>query len=206
MKRNLVYILYLAGIFSACILYEPPIDSTPQVPTAIVQETATVSASDTVVPTATQTATLTATATLKPTITLTPTITATTTPLPYHLQSVNPVYLQNFVHPEAGCDWMGVGGQVFDKQGNPTPNLVVWVMGMVDGQVIEQVVLTGTTAGDSYGKAGYEAVLSTKPLNTENVFSIQILNLDGDVLSERVFFPTSAQCDENLIIINFVEE
>ena len=204
MKRSLICIFILTGMLSACILYEPLTDNTPQVPTVAIQETATFSSTDTVVPTTTQTATLTVT--VKPTLTLTPTITATTTPLPYHLQSVNPVYLQNFVHPEAGCNWMGVGGQVFDKQGNPTPNLVVWVMGMVDGQVIEQVVLTGTTAGDSYGKAGYEAVLSTKPLNTENVFSIQILNLDGDVLSERVFFPTSDQCDENLIIINFVEE
>lgn len=204
MKRSLICIFILTGILSACILYEPPADSTPQVPTAVVQETATLSATDTTVPTVTQTATLTAT--VKPTITLTPTTAATATDVPYHLQSVTPVYLQNFVHPEAGCNWMGVGGQVFDKQGNPTPNLVVWVMGLVDGQVIEQVVLTGTTAGDSYGKAGYEAVLSTKPLNTENVFSIQILNLDGDVLSDRVFFPTSAQCDENLIIINFVEE
>jgi hypothetical protein len=169
-----------------------------------VQETATLFATNTAVPTMTQTATLTAT--VKPTITLTPTMTATATEVPYHLQSVTPVYLQNFVHPEAGCNWMGVGGQVFDQQGNPISNLVVWITGMVDAQVIEQVVLTGTTVGDRYGKAGFEAVLSTKPSNTENVFSIQILNLDGDVLSERVFFSTSDQCDENLIIINFVEE
>ena len=123
MKRSLICIFILTGMLSACILYEPLTDNTPQVPTAVIQETATFSSTDTVVPTTTQTATLTAT--LKPTLTLTPTIAATTTPLPYHLQSVNPVYLQNFVHPEAGCNWMGVGGQVFDKQGDPTQNLVV---------------------------------------------------------------------------------
>lgn len=203
MKRSLFCIFILASILSACILYEPT-DSTPQIPSAVPQETVTASATDSIMPTVTLTATLTAT--IKPTITLTPTITPTATPVPYHLQSVTPVYLQNFVHPDSGCNWMGVGGQVFDKEGNPTPSVVIWVMGVIDGQPIESIVMTGTAAGDNYGKAGFEAILSAKPVTTHDVFSIQVLDLDGNELSEQIFFDTSDQCDKNLIIINFVEE
>ena len=204
MKRSMFCILMLATIFSACILYEPVINSTPQEPSIAPLETFTATATDIIMPTATHTATMTAT--LKPTVTLTPTKTVTATPVPFHLQSVTPVFLQNFVYPDSGCNCMGVGGQIFDKAGTPTANLVVWIRGVIDNQPFESIVLTGTTAGNRYGKAGFEAVLSSKPVATSAVFSIQILDLDGNVLSEQVFFNTSEQCDQNLIIINFVEE
>ena len=204
MKRSLFCIIVLTIFLSACILYEPLADSTPQVPGTIPQETVTISPTESILPTATLMATKTAT--LEPTVTFTPTMTLTATPVPYHLQSTTPIYLQNFVHSDSGCNWMGIGGQVFDRLGNPMPNLVVWVMGVIDSQPIERIVLTGTTAGDNYGKAGFEAILSAKPLRTEDVFSIQILDINGNVLSERISFDTSDQCDENLIIINFVEE
>ncbi|HAF62759.1 MAG TPA: hypothetical protein DCK95_10610 [Anaerolineaceae bacterium] len=192
--------LILASLFSACIVFEPMPTSTPQATSTESIRTVAATATTSITPSATQTATL------KPTETSIPTATISPMPLPYKLQSETPLYLQNFVHPDSGCGWMGVGGQVFSKEGEPVANLVVWIRGLIDNQPYEVVTLTGTSAGDSYGKAGFEAFLSSKPVTTSGIFSIQILDLNGTMLSEQVFFNTSAQCDQNLIIINFVEE
>ena len=154
--------------------------------------------------TATKTATLTPTKTVTKTATPTPTKTLTSTPYPYALQTGVPVYLANFGYPDADCEWMGVGGQIFNQNGDAISNLVVWIRGTMDGTTYENVVLSGTAQGNKYGPGGYEAVLGDTPFDSSNIFSIQILDLNGNILSEKVYFDTYSQCDQNLIIINFV--
>src|SRR3990172_11681189 len=44
-------------------------------------------------------------------------------------QAGSPAWLPNIMHPQSGCNWMGIGGQVFDAQSVPTKNLVVEVGG-----------------------------------------------------------------------------
>jgi len=168
-----------------------------------VPPTVTLTVTKTPTPIFTPTKTHTLTPTLTPTKTATPTKTPTLTPYPYILQNGAPVYLANFGYPDAGCNWMGIGGQIFDKNGNPIINLVVWVRGTIQNQPFEKIVLTGTADGNKYGPGGYEAVLSNLPVVSSNIFSIQILDLNGNLLSDRVFFDTSSKCTENLIVLNF---
>lgn len=99
---------------------------------------------------------------------------------------------------------MGVAGQVFDKSGKPVVGLVVLVKGQLPSGEINQAALTEHPAGQNYGPGGYELTLATKPVATTNALSIQLFDLRANPLSEKIVFSTSALCNENLIIINFV--
>ena len=172
-------------------------------PSKTIIPSATLTATRAFTPTFTPSKTPTLTPTRTPTKTATPTKTPTPTPYPYILQSGAPVYLANFGYPDAGCNWLGVAGQVFGASGKPLINTVVWVRGTIQNQAIEKVVLTGTSEGNKYGPGGYEAFLSGTAVDTSGIFSIQILDLDGNILSDRIYFDTSSACTENLIILNF---
>jgi hypothetical protein len=62
------------------------------------------------------------------------------TPLPP--SRVHPAYLQNFTHIEQGCNWMGVAGQVFDKNGQPINRMVVRVEGFLGNQSLDALGMT----------------------------------------------------------------
>jgi hypothetical protein len=171
--------------------------------TGTVVPSATATITRTFTPTFTVTKTLTLTPTFPPTRTATPTKTPTPTPYPYILQSGVPVYLANFGYPDAGCNWMGIGGQVFNSDGIPLINMVIWIRGVIQSQQIEKVVLTGTAEGNKYGPGGFEAILSSTAVDTNGIFSIQVLDLNGNVLSDRIYFDTSSECNQNLIVLNF---
>jgi hypothetical protein len=172
-------------------------------PSKTIIPSATLTATRAFTPTFTPSKIPTSTPTRTPTKTATPTKTPTPTPYPYILQSGAPVYLANFGYPDAGCNWLGVAGQVFGASDKPLINTVVWVRGTIQNQAIEMVVLTGTSEGNKYGPGGYEAFLSGTAVDTSGIFSIQILDLDGNILSDRIYFDTSSACTENLIILNF---
>lgn len=127
----------------------------------------------------------------------------TPTPEPsYTRQEGSPVALPNFNHPEAGCDWLGVAGQVFDKNGLEILGLTVLVG---DKENPEDDPLKGIT-GESlaYGLGGFEIQIAEEPLNSTERFWIQILNAEGAPLTARHAFDTYQDCEKNLILINFI--
>ena len=133
----------------------------------------------------------------------TATVENTPTPFPYTTQPSTPAYIANFAHPEKGCEWMGVAGQVFGSNDEPVLNIVVAVTGKLDDKTVEAIGITGTESGDVYGPGGYEIVLSDSPLHTEGIMTIQLFNLNGIPISDQISFNTQNGCDKNLIIINF---
>lgn len=165
---------------------------------------------ETIIPTLTlqPTATLAIpTTTIPPTESLetptpTPEVTATQvpvspTPLPsveFVLQPGTPIYLPNFNQPDAGCDWMGVAGQVFDRSGNEIQGLQI-----LSGEL---TAITGEAQG--YGPGGYEILISNLPVDSTATYWVQVLSENNQPLSERVYFETYASCEMNLILINFV--
>lgn len=168
---------------------------------------------DTATPTATRTkivipsATSTETSTLAPTDTLVPTATITLTPSPepvytYAIQPASPVYLENFAQSALGCDWMGVAGQVFGPDEKPVKDLVVVASGSLEGENINQVILTGTAP--AYGDGGYEITLSRKPVVSLGAVSVQLFDLAGNPLSPPLKLNTIEDCKKNLILVNFV--
>ncbi len=119
--------------------------------------------------------------------------------LPYDLQSIDPLYTTNFVHPEAGCNWMGVAGQIFGENLEPKDGLVVVVEGAVNNSMVEVLGYSGLA--QSYGPGGYELILSQ--VNSPGIFWVQLFDVQGNPLSGIYSFQMNGTCEQNLAVINF---
>mgnify|MGYP006296820205 CR=1 FL=1 len=172
-----------------------PTNTQPTTATAV-PDTPTPAPTATAPPTRTPVPTASATATTAPT----PTATA----VPFGIQSGSPSYSENFAHPEAGCDWLGVAGQVFDQQGDVVRKVVVRLQGTFQGEPpLESLAVTGPE--NAYGPGGFELQISTSPADTEGELSAQLFDLDGNPLSEPFPLTTHDNCQKNLILLNFKE-
>lgn len=165
---------------------EPTIEFTP-------------TSTETVLPTGTTAPT----ATLPPTATPTPLPTATPTSVPFKVQAMTPIFMSNFAHPEAACNWQGVAGQVFDANLVPVLNYIVKITGMYNNQPVNTVGITGMVAGLPYGPGSYEIVLGTSPVTSLDTLSIQLFNASGDPVTDPQKFSTSKDCSKNLVLVNF---
>jgi hypothetical protein len=121
----------------------------------------------------------------------------------YQLQAGTPLELKNFIDLNAGCNWMGIGGQVFDLDGSPLKEFIIEVGGYMGGREVLQMGITGDTP--SLGPGGYSIKLSDYPLTTEKSLWLQLFGLNGNPMSEMVYFSTHQDCDKNFILINLVE-
>ncbi|MEK7439970.1 MAG: hypothetical protein AABZ78_04170 [Chloroflexota bacterium] len=136
------------------------------------------------------------TATQTPTITFTPS--KTRGAFDFVVQEGNPIALAN-VFNSKGCAWMGVVGQAFDLNLNPRIGLIVHVEG--GGLSID--AFTGSKP--AVGPAGYEIQLSDRPIQTSGTYKVQMRDTGGVALSDFVTLSTSASCDKNAILLNFVQ-
>lgn len=148
--------------------------------------------------------------TLPPTptpITLTPTPPFTPTPppggYPYEVRAGFPKAIENIYHPELGCNWMGVGGQVVDLSDAPVTGLIVRLGGSLPGVKIEENTLSLTGLAITYGRSGYEFKLADQPIASRDSLWVQLINQAGTPISERVYFSTYDSCAQNLILIDF---
>ena len=119
--------------------------------------------------------------------------------LPYNLQSVEPLYTSNFVHPEDACNWMGVAGQIFGEDLEPKDGLIVVVEGAVNNSMVEVLGYSGLA--QSYGPGGYELILSQ--VNKPGIFWVQLFDVKGIPLSGIYSFQMNGTCEQNLAVINF---
>ncbi|MGB9641075.1 MAG: hypothetical protein ACPL4H_09200 [Anaerolineales bacterium] len=155
-------------------------------------------------PTKTSTITPTFTDTLPPTATETATATLLAEQeVRYKLSIGSPKALAvTKFHPEAGCNWLGIAGQVFDEKGAPVENgsIILIVSGWLGENYIEKSGIVGMAP--QYGPAGYEIVLGDGPIATQGKLSLQLFDTQGKPLTNPIMFDTSDACDQNLIIIN----
>lgn len=212
MKRAVFFIIGLSLLISACYLIPEGIATptndlvsdtvivSPATPTPVIEDS----------PISTETAVPELTLTIKPTSIGSPTNTlspsVTPTELPYTLQPGNPAYIENFAHPSDACDWLGVAGQVFNDQGEPMVKLVAFVKGKLGSKEIDKVAVTGIPEADIYNPGAYEIQIAQKPIASNETLSIQIFDINGNPISEEIFFNTLADCTKNLIIMNFIEK
>jgi hypothetical protein len=117
------------------------------------------------------------------------------------LQPGSPVYIPNFAHPDAGCNWAGVAGQVFDKNGNPVSGYTLVVSGNIGGQAVSVSGVTG--AAQAYGVGGYEAQFAGAPFSSSGMLTVFLLNTDLKQIAAPVPLTTYADCQMNLILLNF---
>lgn len=173
-------------------------------------------------------ATWTPTASPEPTRTLTPVPTVTpissNTPLPlpptatpttgptetpgafaFTVQQGSPQAIPNIYHQDAGCNWMGVAGQVTTLNGSPVTGLIVQLSGTLEGQIYEtRLSLTGVVR--EYGPSGYEIQISDRLIESKSTLFIQLLEPATNLpVSDKVYFDTYNDCQKNLILINFVK-
>lgn len=158
------------------------------------------------------------TPTFRPLNTPTPEPPASETPLPsstpiptadlgsgttFQLQNGSPIYEANPYHPEAGCNWLGVGGEILDTAGEPVTGILVEASGTLEGTEIYRLALSG--AAPDYGTAGYEIALNDSPVESNDEVWIQLLDQANLPLSDKIYLQTYDSCDSNLIRINFVQ-
>ena len=131
-----------------------------------------------------------------------PTMTPTETPLvpPFALQPGNPVTIPNIANDD-GCDWIGVGGQVFSLDNEPIVDLGVHLEGELDGQPVSLDAITGSAP--AIGPSGYVFNLGTTPVLSEETLWIQLNDGSESVLSAVVFLSTSDDCNENFVMVNW---
>lgn len=186
---------FLLLLLSGCTYIEDyvPGQATATLPAGGDTRAVTATALPSATPEPTQTST--ATATLPPT----PTPTPTEPPKPYALQPGSVIPMPAFTHGEAGCTWMGVAGQVIGADGQPVENLVIVIKTMQNGVLSEWMGYTG--AATAYGPGGYEIQLGSQV--SAIGYTIQLFDLDGNMLSELFPFTTAADCQQNLMLINF---
>ena len=190
----------------------PDLEAAPTIPPTLGFPTSTNTPEIQLPPTWTPTATVTSTP--SPTASPTPEPTATDTPVPatptaeatteaaFVVQPGSNVLVANFAN-DLGCAWMGVAGQVFDKDRNPLVGITVHVEGQLAGQLVNQDSVTGSNP--RIGPAGYTINLSDHPIASDGTMWIQLMDTAGLDLSDQVYFSTSADCDENLVFINWNE-
>ncbi len=189
--------------------FQPPqLPTLTPTPLQILPPTWTPSPTITPRPTLTPTFTPTSSPTASPTATEIP----TPTPLPpemvlYALSPGSPKALASTAfYPDLGCKWSGVAGQVFDADGQPIPPAAVLVIvgGVLNGEAVELLSLTGTAP--QYGPAGYEVVLGDVPIASQGSLYIQLFDPQGTPLTDRIYFDTFGACEQNLILIDFVRK
>jgi heme/copper-type cytochrome/quinol oxidase subunit 2 len=105
-------------------------------------------------------------------------------------------------HSDAGCQWLGVGGQATSMNGESVRGLFVVVGGSLPGvSQVDNITMTGLAP--QYGVGGFEITLSNELVASENTLWVQLQDAQNLPLSPRVYFSTYADCDKNLIIIYF---
>jgi hypothetical protein len=120
------------------------------------------------------------------------------------VQQGSPKAIENIYHPEMGCNWMGVGGQVTALNGSAVVGIFVQLGGSLEGKLFEtRLSMTGTAV--EYGRGGYEFLITEKPVDSNKTLWIQLLDQSSLPLSDKIYFSTSSECEKVLTLLNFVQ-
>lgn len=153
------------------------------------------------IPTRTPTPTATNTPTSTPTETPigpTPTSSPTLSSFLFTKSDTSPFYLQNFAN-NAGCNWMGLAGEVLDLSRNPVSagsyRVHVW------GSGIDARLTVGTAP--AYSQSGWEQFLFDSPIVRD--YNVQLESSSGTAVSQVYSVQSRASCNQNLIRFDFVQ-
>ena len=104
------------------------------------------------------------------------------------------------IHPDFACNWAGIGGTVVDSNNSPIIGQVVVLRGTLDGKTIEQQTVSGINK--EYGESGFEFVIGNAPVASTTLY-VQLVDLSGLPLSDKISVPTSTDCAKNLVLVRF---
>jgi hypothetical protein len=154
----------------------------------------------------TETQTLVPTYTLEPSSTpfslVTPSITSTPTATPKAPFSATITYIEStIIHPEAACNWQGIGGTVVDASNADMLRMTIRLVGFYDGKSKNE--LTVSSIAPAYGKSGYEFFLGTVPISSKGELYLQLEDQSGLPLSSKIYIDTFTDCKKNLVLVRF---
>lgn len=104
------------------------------------------------------------------------------------------------IHPDLACNWAGIGGTVVNANNSPIIGQVVVLRGTLNGSTIEQQTVSGINK--EYGESGFEFVIGNAPIASTTLY-LQLVDLSGIPLSDKITVPTSADCTKNLVLVRF---
>lgn len=185
--------------------FQPPL---PTVATAILLPTSTTEPTATITPLITEPP---ATATTQPTATAEPLPAETAAPAaspsptiesayPFIVRNAPAIISSRAIPNHEECH-LWLAGQTYDLQQAPMVGITVMLGGSLQGATVYQLALTGTSL--QFGQAGYEFYIADSPVETEGTLWVQLFDQSMIPLSARVYFDTYADCNNNLILINF---
>ncbi|GAB4571334.1 MAG: hypothetical protein Kow0077_07760 [Anaerolineae bacterium] len=119
----------------------------------------------------------------------------TRSPFPFTLANGVVVYVPN--PNDEACRWASIAGTAVSLSGEQISGLAVRVI----GEGIDEIRFTGTAP--EFGPGGYEVFLNGAPLEAQ--YTVQLLSQTGVPLSEALAVTTSASCEENVAVVNFVQ-
>lgn len=145
---------------------------------------------------------ITPTTTETPTLTQTPgTPTATATSMPAAAEIKYDA--STSIHPDLACDWMGVGGKVVKANGDVLQFQTIQLGGTLDGKSVSRMSVSGNAP--AYGTSGFEFVLNDHPIASTQTLWIQLFDNNGAPLTEKIYFDTYDDCEQNLVMITFTK-
>ena len=178
----------------------------PSVTITPIQLEATWTPSPTIVPTITETPRPTFTPIASPTFfslippTNTPKPTATPkAPFGATVNAIESVIIPHLTG--AACNWLGIGGTVEDSNSSPIVGMVVRVVGTLSGKSVNLTTVSGVSP--DYGKSGFEFMLGTVPVSSNDTLYLQLLDQAGLPLSDNVYIDTFNDCKKNLVLVRF---
>jgi hypothetical protein len=107
----------------------------------------------------------------------------------------------SLIHPDLACNWAGIGGTVVDTNNSPVIGTVVVLRGTLNGNTVEQQTVSGINK--EYGPSGFEFVLGSAPVASNQTLYVQLVDQANIPLSDKVLITTSAECNKNLVIVRF---
>jgi hypothetical protein len=90
---------------------------------------------------------------------------------------------------------------VVDANNSPVIGTVVVLRGTLDGSTIEQQTVSGINK--EYGPSGFEFVLGTAPVASNDTLYVQMVDQQNIPLSDPVQIDTSTDCSKNLVMVRF---
>jgi len=115
------------------------------------------------------------------------------------VQAGTPLWMMSPTHTD--CQAMTIGGQAFDGEGNPLKGIIVYLAGSLNGREVGLVTVTGDAP--HLGSAGYEFVLTGKPVETQDALWMQLFDPEWEMVSGQISFDTHAECERNFTLVNF---
>jgi hypothetical protein len=118
------------------------------------------------------------------------------------VQDGSPVYIPNFNHADAGCNWSGVAGQVFEIDHDPLNGYTIVITGRINGNNVSLSSVTGSS--QAYGIGGYEIQLNNATFASSGALTAYLYDANLKQVAKPISLTTYQDCQANLLLLNYI--